>query len=223
MDLCNPTGDTINTMYDSVPYVFQPRSVMTLPDDAGRHVQQQGARFGIVAVHFGDDPDKIRYSGLLARVKYYRAVLEGHALVNARQVEMKFPPIVESDSVRQARIALPIYEKALGQVEDRLGNEAAEAYASDLEQLLLEAAPNLPQLKDATLTQLRDEATRVGVDWKPAWNYIELREAIEAAKLTASLPPAPASAPSPSGINVTPGPDPNSAPDDLAGGAFTRM
>lgn len=226
MDLCNPTGDTLNGMFDSVSYIFAPRSVITLPDEAGRHVAAALAKYGLVEVHFGDDSGKIRYAGLRARVMYYRQILEGHELVNTRQAELKFPPIVESDAVKQARIALPIYEKALGKIELQIGVDRAAAYAKELETMLNEIDVKLPELKDATLTQMRDEATRLGIEWQPGWNYIELREAIESHKAVSELAPVPVTPTSPtsaSGMNVVPGPDPNMAPDELAGGPFSRI
>lgn len=225
MDLCNPTGDTIRTMFDSVPYIFGPRSVLTVPDEAGRHIHAQGSRFGLVEVHFGDDADKIRYVGLRARMIYYNTILEGHKRLNEQQAEKKFPPIVDSDAVRQARIAFPIYEKALGKLEEKLGDEAAAAYQKDLEAMLLQEAIPLPQLKDASLTMMRDECTRLGIAWKPGWNYIELREAIEAQKAVSQVAPA-AITPGPpaaSGIAVQSGPDPNVAPDALVDSPFTRI
>lgn len=223
MDLCNPTGDTIKTMFDSVPYIFKPRSVMTLPDEAGRHVAALWGKYGIVEVHFGDDADKIRYTGLLARCTYYRGVLEGHDLVNERQKEMKFPPIVDSDAVKQAKVAYPIYQKALGKIEERLGTDAAAAYAADLVALLEEQAPKLPLIKDATLTQLRDEATRLGITWQPAWNYLELREAIESTKAVAAMAPVTVGEPAASGINVVPGPEPGVLPETLANAPFNQI
>ena len=217
MDLCNPTGDRIPMMYDSTPYIFEPRSVLTLPEDAGRHIADAGLKYGIVVVHFGDDPDKIRYSGLKARVLYYQQVLQGHRAMNQRQDELRFPAIVESDAVRQAKVALPIYEKALGNMEDKMGNEATLIYTKDLENLLSESTVKLPELKDASLTQMRDEASRVGVDWKPGWNYIELRQAIESAKSVAGMPRVgvPANAPS-----VAP---PKAPEDELASSPFTNL
>lgn len=224
MDLCNPTGDTIRTMFDSVPYIFGPRSVLTVADEAGRHIGAQGSRFGLVEVHFGDDPDKIRYVGLRARMLYYRNVLEGHKRMNAQQAEKKFPPIEESDAVKQAKIAFPIYEKALGKLEEQLGDEAAAAYQKDLEAMLLEEAIPLPQLKDASLTAMRDECTRLGIDWKPGWNYMELREAIEAQQAVNKLAPAAIDGPpAPSGMQVVPGPQPGVSPDALVNDPFTRI
>lgn len=226
MDLCNPTGDKISLMFDGVPYIFKPQSVMTLGDEAGAHCLALGAKFGIVRVQWGDDAEKVRYTGLRARYLYYAKVIEEHELVNARQTELKFPPITDSDSVRQAKIAAPIYKKALGKMEDRLGNEAAAAYAADLEAVLAEAAPKLPHIKDATLDQLRAEATRLGIQWQPGWNYVELREAIESARLTAALPPAPVGpdlAPGPGLSAPVVGPNPDIAPDALTSGDFTRI
>ena len=132
---------------------------------------------------------------------------------------------MDSDSVRQARIAFPIYEKALGKLEDKLGDEAAAVYAKDLEALLLEESIPLPKLKDASLTAMRDECTRLGIEWKPGWNYIELREAIEAQKAVAQVAPAPitSEAPATSGIAVQPGPNPDIAPDALVNDPFTRI
>ena len=221
MDLCNPTGDTISTMFDSVAYIFTPRSVLTIPDEAGRHISNVYSMFGITEVHFGDDPAKIRYSGLMARTRYYEGVLNAHDLVNKRQSEMKFPPIPDSDAVQQARVALPIYQKALGKIEKRLGSEKAAAYAADLETLLGERDMKLPLLKDATLEAMRAEATRVGVQWSPGWNYAELREAIESFKAVSTLPDAPLQSPQVS--ESAPGPNPLIHIDDLTEGVFSKL
>lgn len=215
MDIVNPTGDTIRGGYDGVPYVFPPRKILVVGDEAGRHLINTCGRFGLVEVHFGDDPEKIRYAGLHARILYYRQTLDGHEAVNARQAEMKFPPIPDSDAVRQARVALPIYEKFCKVMEERLGQQAMKAYERDLERILA-GDVEAPSLNHMTIDDLRAEASRLGIDWKPEWSPIELREAIGHRVTAPQI--APVMIPSPSGSASIPGPMPGVAPEGLDGG-----
>lgn len=224
MDLCNPTGDVIRGMFDSVSYTFKPRAILTVPDEAGLHLLAQLKKYGVVDVHFGDEPDKIRYAGLLARTIYYRQILEDHKIANARQEELKFPRLVESDAVKQARLALPLYESHLQKLHDKFGGEAEAAYAKDLEEILDDATMRVPTLADAHIGQLREEATKRGIEFGIHWTAHDLRTAINEfdrnpKPVEKQAEPTPAGGVS--GSVVVPGPNPDVPPDDL-GGAFTR-
>lgn len=227
MEIANPTGDTITLSYDSIPYTFEPKSVLSLSDEAGRFLAATGKRFGLVPVHFGADVSQIRLAGLRARLFYYRRILAEHELTNALQVEKKFPPIQDSDAVRQAKLAEPIYAQAVAKLEEKLGVEADREYKRDLAEVLEDAALQVPALAEGTIDDLRNEYERVaGVSPSMAWNGKTLRARIRDAQAEAeqrrTVKTSARNSAGPSGSATEPGPAPGMAPDDLLSGPLTR-
>lgn len=175
---CNPRP--VTTMYDGVLYEFPPFDVLSLTEDAGRHIAHKYKRKGLVAVRYGDDPDQVKLRGLSELARWLRSGLRRHESINALQAEKKFPPLPEDDHVREAQRDLEAIEREIENMRRSMGvdeqKKAQEEIAAAFEK---GRGAQMPDLEDCKIEELRRIARDRGVRFNVRWGRKRMRQAIE--------------------------------------------
>lgn len=185
MDVINGTLDPIRAMFDAAEYSFDPFEISSVSEEAGQFLCAKFNHLGLAPVRFGDDPDKIKLHCMTQRRAHFRRVLAQHESAQARQKKKEFDPLPDSDAVIQAKRQLPFYDEAIGRLEAKLGKQGEAEHKAKMQELM-ESPSDAPQLEDASLEQLREEARRRGINFNIRWNRAKLLLELKRAPAAAS-------------------------------------
>lgn len=164
MDIANPTSETLSYKYDSTLYSFAPGDVVSVRDDAGEHLLRKLGPRGLIHVHYGMTSEQAKAMSAAQTLAWMKEQVRVHEDYNRKHEDQKIPPLPETDAIRKFRIAIPIYEAAVKEIKEKLGQDESEVEAKRIRaELAKEMAPPT-RLEDASLEQLSAEARRLGLE-----------------------------------------------------------
>lgn len=177
MELMNGTPETITLMYDNIPYVFGPGDVMSLDDEAGVFLEAKGKSLGIVRVGYKDNPDAKMMQALQSKVDWYKQQISDHETAQEKQKQSNLPLLPELFGIRVARQMLPIYDKLIGELREKLNLSEVPAPVREAQEFLANQGlnptmpePKVTQLEDMTIDELRKIAANKSIAVDPRWN-----------------------------------------------------
>ncbi len=181
MQVFNGTPSQVRMVYDGQGYVFPPLEVQTVPDEAGAFFCERYGYTGLLEVRFGDDPHRAKLTSMKRRRDWLRRAVEYHERANSVQEQKKFSPLPDSQVTVLAKRELPILDRAITELEARLGLAADPELAKmidtvdeDIAQTDAEVRGKERRLQMLTMDELRNLANERGMQFDPDWKRSEL-------------------------------------------------
>jgi len=178
MDLINATAETLKQEFDSVEYVFPAGEVVTVPEDAGKHILSKLGYTGLQPILWNSSQVELRRIAVEARLKFHRFQVAVHERANRVQKERNFPPLEDPEGVIQARIYIPQYEAALEEIRKLQAETDAEVLASQAKEALSKPLPMPPSLAELPIEELRKIAKDCGITVDRKWDRRTLMKLI---------------------------------------------